>query len=98
MTNLKNWEERFDEKFIDPMQKKHGEGFALYCSFCDGSWREEIKKFVASELHSLAEGMIGVAHAKTFPERESDEFDAGYKQAIEDTLTAQKKFIKDNLE
>lgn len=70
-----SWEERFDKKFGDPMEKKYGKGFVLYCSFCRGEWRDEIKGFIRSELASrevtvrretleeaikVAEGMVPV--------------------------------------
>ena len=46
----KSWETEYDEKYKDPMEKRHGKGFALYCSFCSGEWREEIKQFIRQLL------------------------------------------------
>ena len=45
-----NWIEEFDTKWQDPMEKKMGKGFALYCSFCSGEWRDDIKDFITTLL------------------------------------------------
>jgi hypothetical protein len=52
------WEVEFDEKWQDPMEKKHGKGFALYCSFCNGEWKEEIKSFISQKLTEQKEAII----------------------------------------
>ena len=53
---LPEWEKEFDKRWQDPMEKKMGKGFALYCSFCGGEWREEIKDFIHQTIsHSTAQ-------------------------------------------
>lgn len=57
-----DWEREFDEKFPDPMTKKYGEGFALYCSFCHGEGKENIKSFIrqllSQERREWEEGLL----------------------------------------
>ena len=50
-----NWIEEFDTKWQDPMEKKMGKGFALYCSFCSGEWRDDIKDFITTLLEKQRE-------------------------------------------
>lgn len=50
-----NWEKEFDKKFQDPMTKKYGKGIKLYCSFCSGEWRKEIKEFIKELIEPLEE-------------------------------------------
>lgn len=48
MTQHNNWMDEFDKQFGDPMTKKYGPGFALYCSICStkGEVRDRIKDFI----------------------------------------------------
>ena len=49
-TKKETWEKEFDKRWEDPMTRKYGKHFVLYCSFCSGEWRQEIKDFIRSEI------------------------------------------------
>ena len=42
--------EKFENAFPDPMEKKYGKGFALYCNMCSGEYRPKIADFWLNEL------------------------------------------------
>lgn len=63
MTNqIKNFieegEKEFEEKFGDPMKKKYGKGFVLYCTNCNGKSYDDIKQFISSRQISLIKMIV----------------------------------------
>jgi|ERR1051325_8463049 hypothetical protein len=50
--------DEFDKKFPDPMTEKYGQGFALYCSNCNGQSREQIKAFISQKLTERTKQVI----------------------------------------
>ena len=74
---LKDILERFDNKNF----KKYDTYNNDFLSINDDPLSDDIKQFITEELKQAMES-IKLKH-KTFPERESDEFDAGYNTAID---------------
>ena len=82
---LKETLERFREKFKSK---------TCDCdSICEIHKIEEYKQFITEELKQAMES-IKLKH-KTFPERESDEFDAGYNFAIDQINDNIKEFYEE---
>ena len=86
MTNEEEIRKEFDEKFPDPMQKKYGEGFRLYCNFCEGN--EPIKEYLIAKLK---------AQDKIARERTIKEVLDLFPVPPEDSLVIQEQFISETV-
>ena len=73
MLTQKDILKEFDEKFLTNPTKK--------IAYINGDEKRELSKFLSDKIKEVTES-IKLKH-KTFPERESDEFDAGYNTAID---------------
>ena len=54
----------FDKEFPDPMTKKYGVGFALYCSNCSGKNLENIKSFLTESIEESIERAVAEESAR----------------------------------
>ena len=81
---IKDIIDELDNKFLTNPEKK--------ISYIGGNEKRELIKFITEELKQAMES-IKLKH-KTFPERESDEFDAGYNFAIDQINDNINKFFE----
>ena len=81
---IKDIIDELDNKFLTNPEKK--------ISYISGDEKRELIEFITEELKQAMES-IKLKH-KTFPERESDEFDAGYNFAIDQINDNINKFFE----